>query len=153
MLSPKITSVDVIAFSSLLFSLVSSSFSSVPFDIFLVNIPPTVNPPCSSPSVPLAVFETFFLKYDVLEVDIISCSVTPKFVSSSVFTFIFVAFNKTASVNFFAISVEPKSSTIQLAYPKAVLELSVSYTYPTSNGFIPYNANILFTFGKSFCSE
>ena len=102
-MSPKITSVDEIPLSSLFSSVFSSV--SVDEDIFLVNIPPTVNPPCSSPSVPLDVFETFFLKYDVLDVEIMPSLVTPKFESSSVFTFIFVAFSKTAFVNFFAISV------------------------------------------------
>ena len=142
LLSPKIINVDFIVFSSSSsvvsfsssassnspsYSSVTSS-SSLPDDIFLVNIPPNVNPPFSSPSVSLDVFDTSDLKYDELDVDIIVCCSTPKSESSSEFTFIFVAFNNTAFVSLLATLVDPRSSTMQLAYPYAMLSFSVSYT-------------------------
>ena len=71
LLSPNMTSVDTVASSSseVVSSSASSLFSSesvssvVVSAIVFVNMPPTVNPPCSSPSVELEVLDTLVLKY------------------------------------------------------------------------------------------
>ena len=74
--------------------------------------------------------------------------------SSSLATFIFVAFiNITPSelYNLFVASEYCISGIIKSGEFDTILLESVSLIIPISNGFTPYNANILLTFGKSSC--